>query len=150
MPDPLEPSFEITFLTENPKETFPWQKRLEALGKRLLQEENSLSNVNVVLCSDKTVRELNRDYRHLDKVTDVLSFEWHEPYLLGEIYIAKEQVKRQAPQYGNTFYDELKRVFVHGLFHLCGYDHIKPKDRVKMRRRECEFLKINYYRENNG
>ncbi|MBO5949802.1 MAG: rRNA maturation RNase YbeY [Fibrobacteraceae bacterium] len=150
MPDPLEPSFEITFLTENPKETFPWQKRLEALGKRLLQEENCLSNVNVVLCSDKTVRELNRDYRHLDKVTDVLSFEWHEPYLLGEIYIAKEQVKRQAPQYGNTFYDELKRVFVHGLFHLCGYDHIKPKDRVKMRRRECEFLKINYYRENNG
>ena len=150
MPDPLEPSFEITFLTENPKETFPWQKRLEALGKRLLQEENCLSNVNVVLCSDKTVRELNRDYRHLDKVTDVLSFEWHEPYLLGEIYIAKEQVKRQAPQYGNTFYDELKRVCVHGLFHLCGYDHIKPKDRVKMRRRECEFLKINYYRENNG
>lgn len=150
MPDLLEPSFEITFLTENPKETFPWQKRLEALGKRLLQEENCLSNVNVVLCSDKTVRELNRDYRHLDKVTDVLSFEWHEPYLLGEIYIAKEQVKRQAPQYGNTFYDELKRVFVHGLFHLCGYDHIKPKDRVKMRRRECEFLKINYYRENNG
>lgn len=150
MPDPLEPSFEITFLTENPKETFLWQKRLEALGKRLLQEENCLSNVNVVLCSDKTVRELNRDYRHLDKVTDVLSFEWHEPYLLGEIYIAKEQVKRQAPQYGNTFYDELKRVFVHGLFHLCGYDHIKPKDRVKMRRRECEFLKINYYRENNG
>ncbi|MEE0877135.1 MAG: rRNA maturation RNase YbeY [Fibrobacteraceae bacterium] len=150
MPDPLEPSFEIVFLTENPKETFPWQKRLEMLGKRLLREENCLSNVNVVLCSDKTVRELNRDYRHLDKVTDVLSFEWHEPYLLGEIYIAKEQVKRQAPQYGNTFYDELKRVFVHGLFHLCGYDHIKPKDRVKMRRRECEFLKINYYRENNG
>ena len=150
MPAPLEPSFEITFLTENPKETFPWQKRLETLGKRLLREENCLSNVNVVLCSDKTVRELNRDYRHLDKVTDVLSFEWHEPYLLGEIYIAKEQVKRQAPQYGNTFYDELKRVFVHGLFHLCGYDHIKPKDRVKMRRRECEFLKINYYRENNG
>ena len=150
MPDPLEPSFEITFLTENPQESFPWQKRLEALGKRLLQEENCFSNVNVVLCSDKTVRELNRDYRHLDKVTDVLSFEWHEPYLLGEIYIAKEQVKRQAPQYGNTFYDELKRVFVHGLFHLCGYDHIKPKDRVKMRRRECEFLKINYYRENNG
>ena len=150
MPEHHKQSLKITFLTENPQESFPWQKRLEALGKRLLQEENCLSNVNVVLCSDKTVRELNRDYRHLDKVTDVLSFEWHEPYLLGEIYIAKEQVKRQAPQYGNTFYDELKRVFVHGLFHLCGYDHIKPKDRVKMRRRECEFLKINYYRENNG
>ena len=75
MPDPLEPSFEIAFLTENPKETFPWQNRLETICKRLLREENCLSNVNVVLCSDKTVRELNRDYRHLDKVTDVLSFE---------------------------------------------------------------------------
>ena len=98
MPDPLEPSFEITFLTENPKETFPWRKRLETLGKRLLQEENCLSNVNVVLCSDKTVRELNRDYRHLDKVTDVLSFEQGDYYTDDEGYKAKHVGASDIPE----------------------------------------------------
>ncbi len=149
MPDPLPADFTIDLICENPSETFPWKTRLESIGRKLLIEEGKCANVNVILCSDETVRALNRDYRKLDKVTDVLSFEWHEPYLLGEIYIARKQVERQAPQYGNSFYAELKRVYVHGLLHLSGYDHIKASDRVKMRRRECEFLKIDYYLEKN-
>lgn len=147
MPDPSCQNFEISLLCENPEETFPWAERLNALGRKLLIEEGQNTNVNVVMCSDETVRTLNRDYRHLDKVTDVLSFEWHEPYLLGEIYIARDQVKRQAPKFGNSFYAELKRVYVHGLLHLSGYDHMKPADRVKMRQRECEFLGIDYYKD---
>ena len=138
--------FHIDFFTEN-EESFPYQAELEALGYKLFAEENANANVNVILCSDETVKNLNRDYRHLDKVTDVLSFEYHEDFLLGEIYIAKAQVERQAPKYGNTFYKELERVYVHGLLHLLGYDHIKQKDRVKMRARECEFLKIDYYKD---
>ena len=96
---------------------------------------------------DVFVREMNRDYRGLDKVTDVLSYEWHEEDFLGEIYIARDQVKRQAPEYGNTFYAELKRVIVHGLLHLSGYDHIKAADRKVMRKRECEFLGLDLYKE---
>ena len=150
MPDPL-PALAIQFLTEDPEAAFPWEARLGALGRRLLREEGvQATAVNVVLCSDETIRRLNRDYRHHDKVTDVLSFEFHEPDFLGEIYICEEQVRRQAPAYGNTFYAELKRVMVHGLLHLLGYDHIKPADRVKMRKRECEVLKINYYQDSNG
>lgn len=149
MPDPL-PDLDIQFLTEDPDASFPWEARLRALGLRLLREEGAGETaVNVVLCSDGTIRNLNRDYRHHDKVTDVISFEFHEPNFLGEIYICEGQVRRQAPNYGNTFYAELKRVMVHGLLHLLGYDHIKPADRVKMRRRECEFLKINYYQDSN-
>lgn len=148
MADPLA-DFTIEWITENSSETVPWKKRLETLGRKLLMEEGLNSNVNVILCSDETIRKLNCQYRHLDRVTDVLSFEWHEPYLLGEIYISKEQVKRQAPTYGNTFYEELKRVYVHGLLHLAGYDHLKARDRVRMRKRECEFLKIDYYKDLN-
>lgn len=111
----------------------------------MLIEEGCPGNVNVVLCSDETVRTMNRDYRKLDKVTDVLSFEWHEDYLLGEIYIARDQVKRQAPVYGSNFYAELKRVIVHGILHLSGYDHIKPADRIVMRRREQEVLGLDLY-----
>ena len=139
--------YKIDFLCEGEVKTFPWKDKFETMARRLLREEGHEKNVNIVLCSDEFVRVMNRDYRGLDKVTDVLSYEWHEEDFLGEIYIARDQVKRQAPEYGNTFYAELKRVIVHGLLHLSGYDHIKASDRKIMRARECEFLGLDPYKE---
>ena len=147
MPDPSSCSFNIEFLCEGHVADFPWQARFEPMARRILIEEGFSQSVNVVLCSDEFVRNMNKEHRNIDKVTDVLSYEWHEPYLLGEIYIAEKQVKKQAPLFGNTYYAELKRVLVHGLFHLCGYDHLSPKDRAKMRLRECQFLGLDPYGE---
>ena len=150
MPDPAsskKKKYNIEFLCEGNIESFPWKERLEAVARKLLHEEGTENNVNIVLCTDEFVREMNKNYRGLDKVTDVLSYEWHEEDFLGEIYIARDQVKRQAPEYGNTFYAELKRVLVHGLLHLSGYDHIKASDRKVMRKRECEFLGLDLYKE---
>lgn len=144
------PSFLVNFLTEDEQKEFPWKSRFEPLARKILLEEGHPENVNIVLCSDGTVRELNRQYRHLDKVTDVLSFEWHEDYLLGEIYIASDQVKRQAPKFGNSFYAELKRMIVHGLLHLSGYDHHTVSERSVMRRREREILGRDIYRADAG
>ena len=115
---------------------FPWQKKLEPLAKALLKKEKKSTKVNIILCDDAYQRELNRTYRGLDKTTDVLSFVWNELHLLGEIYISEAQVKKQAPLYGNSFYKELKRVLIHGLLHLCGYDHHKASDRKTMREKE--------------
>lgn len=145
-------AYNIEFLLEGEFESFPYQDKFEKMARKLLAEEGKEKDVNIVLCSDEFVREMNKNYRGLDKVTDVLSFEWHadfpgEPEMLGEIYIARDQVKRQAPEYGNTFYAEMKRVIVHGLLHLCGYDHIKAADRKVMRARECEFLGLDPYKE---
>ena len=140
------PNFQVNLLAEKEGEEFPWKARLEPLARKVLIEEGHPENVNIVMCSDQMVRELNHQYRKLDKVTDVLSVEWHEDYLLGEIYIAHDQVKRQAPKFGNTFYMELKRMIVHGLLHLSGYDHHTVPERVVMRRREREILGIDPYR----
>ena len=140
------PNFQVNLLAEKEGEEFPWKARLEPLARKVLIEEGHPENINIVMCSDQMVRELNHQYRKLDKVTDVLSFEWHEDYLLGEIYIAHDQVKRQAPKFGNTFYMELKRMIVHGLLHLSGYDHHTVPERVVMRRREREILGIDPYR----
>lgn len=144
--------YNIEFLLEGDIEAFPYKDKFEKMARKLLAEEGKEKDVNIVLCSDEFVREMNKNYRGLDKVTDVLSFEWHaefpgEPEMLGEIYIAREQVKRQAPEYGNTFFAEMKRVIVHGLLHLSGYDHIKAADRKVMRARECEFLGLDPYKE---
>ena len=144
--------YTIDFLLEGEIEAFPYKEKFEKMARKLLAEEGKEKDVNIVLCSDEFVREMNKNYRGLDKVTAVLSYEWHrefpgEPEMLGEIYIAKDQVKRQAPEYGNTFFAEMKRVIVHGLLHLSGYDHIKASDRKVMRARECEFLGLDPYKE---
>jgi probable rRNA maturation factor len=119
-----------------PGKKFPWQKRLGLLAEALLEKEKKNAFVNVILCDNAKQRELNRNFRRLDHVTDVLSFAWNEPTLLGEIYIAEWQIKKQAPFYGNTYYGELKRVLVHGLLHLCGYDHNNKTERKNMREKE--------------
>jgi probable rRNA maturation factor len=126
----------LRFFSAIPKKKFPWQQRLEPLAKTLLKKEKKNYFVNIILCDDSMQRKLNCYYRKLDCVTDVLSFAWDEPNFLGEIYIAECQVKKQAPLYGNSYYKELKRVLVHGLLHLCGYDHHSKAQRKIMREKE--------------
>jgi probable rRNA maturation factor len=154
MPDPAskKKKYKIDFLCEGNIEAFPWKDKFEKMARKLLAEEGKEDNVNIVLCTDEFVREMNKNYRGLDKVTDVLSFEWHEEFpgeekMLGEIYIARDQVKRQAPEYGNSFFAEMKPVIVHGLLHLSGYDHMKAAERKIMRARECEFLGLDPYKD---
>lgn len=101
--------------------------------------------IDVSLVDDETIHEINRDYRKVDRVTDVISFAFNDdkdptsvilspevPRMLGEILICLPQAKRQAEQIGNTLERELSFLFVHGLLHLLGYDHMKPEDEAIM------------------
>jgi len=132
-----------SFFSAIPNKKFPWQKHLKPLAEALLKKEKKNASVSVILCDNARQRELNCNFRKLDHVTDVLSFVWNEPSLLGEIYIAEGQVKKQAFVYGNTYYGELKRVLVHGLLHLCGYDHHSKAERKIMREKERFFIPLN-------
>jgi len=118
----------------------PRAENLIRICNRILVQEGTEGQVNVVFTGDSSIRELNRQFRKKDKTTDVLSFEWHDEELLGEIYISMPQVKRQAPRYDNTFYRELKRVLIHGVLHLCGFDHLTPPERKTMRAREDFYM----------
>ncbi|MDR0330723.1 MAG: rRNA maturation RNase YbeY [Chitinispirillales bacterium] len=94
----------------------------------------------IVLCSDYMIRKLNRAYRGKDKPTDVLSFCFGDPDLLGEVYISLQRAKVQAKRYGTSYEEELKRLLVHGLLHLIGYDHIEKAERAVMEERERAYL----------
>lgn len=93
---------------------------------------NSLE-VSLMICGDGRIRELNRQYRQKDKVTDVLSFPAHEDLrkttyqfenlFLGDLAICHAQTKRQAREFKITYMDEFIHLFFHGLIHLMGYDH---------------------------
>ena len=96
--------------------------------------------ISVSLVNDETIHQINNDYRHIDKVTDVISFAFNDGedrevlyhsgsmVVLGDIYICVEQAKRQAEEYGHPLDREMRFLFVHGLLHLLGYDHMKKED----------------------
>ncbi len=118
----------------------PRPKDLGLLAEKVLASEGLSGKVNLIFCENDYVRELNFRFRNLNKVTDVLSFLYEEEGILGEIYIATLQAKAQAPRWKNTFYNELKRLIVHGSLHLAGYDHMNSPDRKRMRAREDLYL----------
>ena len=91
---------------------------------------NDAAGVTVAFVSDRAMRELNRMWRHKQGTTDVLSFpaeqdefEKAEGARLGDVVISVEQAARQAKENGLTTDEEIAQLILHGLLHLCGYDH---------------------------
>ncbi len=96
------------------------------------QDEAELS---VVMSDDCHVRELNRQWRNIDKATNVLSFPAQEVspagiagMLLGDIVLANETVNREAQEQGKKFEDHLSHLVIHGFLHIFGYDHINDQE----------------------
>ena len=97
--------------------------------------ENVVFDVNIV--SAAQIKKINKQYRKIDKVTDVISFANRDDQtmfvpLLGEIFICLDQAKKQAKQYKHSLQREILFLFTHGLLHLLGYDHMTKKDEKVM------------------
>ena len=111
------------------------------------------SEVSVTLADDEVIQVLNRDYRGIDRPTDVLSFALDEGeampepddsqgHLLGDIIISAETAVRQGEEYGHGLERELVYLGVHSLLHLLGYDHMNARDKAKMRAEEEKALAL--------
>jgi probable rRNA maturation factor len=96
-------------------------------------------SATLAFVSDKTIRQLNRQFRGVDKVTDVLSFPAGEKSNLGDVAISVETAAAQAKDNGLTFDEEVAQLILHGLLHLSGYDH--ETDNGKMNRLELRLRK---------
>jgi probable rRNA maturation factor len=115
----------------------PWVKRVEGMLKAIGKSESS---VTVAFVSDKKIRELNRQFRRIDKATDVLSFPSDSrDGEMGDIAISIETAARQAKQSGLTLDGEIAQLLLHGLLHLSGYDH--ETDNGEMNRLELRLRK---------
>lgn len=95
----------------------------EDLIKRILKAEKAKGKVNLVLMNDTEIRKLNARFGKKDKATDVLAFTMGENGVLGDIAISKETTQKNAKRFGVSYKDELKRLVIHGVLHLLGYDH---------------------------
>ena len=133
-------------------------KKYEDTIKKVLEQcfkqeklENSKLYVSVTLTNPENIHKINKEYRNVDRETDVLSFPMFEKNeidekiknndfehedVLGDIVISIEKVKGQAVEYGHSFEREFAYMLVHGFYHLMGYDHIEEKDKKEMRQKE--------------
>lgn len=110
----------------------------EACQQLHLSDDLELS---VIFVNDERIHEINRDYRQIDRSTDVISFALEDneqfyvegmPRELGDIFISIDHAKKQADEYGHSFYREMCFLFTHGLLHLLGYDHMNEEDEKEM------------------
>ncbi len=107
-------------------------KALDAIGKHG-------SSATIAFVSDAKIRKLNKQFRNIDKATDVLSFPAGEETNLGDIAISVETAAAQAKENGLSFETEIAQLILHGLLHLCGYDH--ETDNGEMNRLELRLRK---------
>lgn len=103
---------------------------------------------NIILIDDERIREINKEYRHIDRATDVISFAlednpdvmYDDFRLLGDIYISLDRCDAQAKEYGHSNLRELCFLATHGILHLLGYDHMEKEDEIKMFALQNELL----------
>lgn len=111
---------------------------------------NTKFYVSVTLTTPENIRKYNKEYRNIDKETDVLSFPMFEKSelptiissnmefedVLGDMIISIQRVKQQAEEYGHSFERELAYMVVHSFYHLMGEDHMEEEERLVMRKKE--------------
>ena len=140
------------------EENSKYEKTIKKVVEKCFEEEgisDSKLCLTVTLTNPENIRKINKEYRKIDKETDVLSFPMFEKQeldemiakkqfepadVLGDIIISIARVEEQAKEYGHSFERELSYMVVHGFYHVMGYDHIKEEDKVKMRPKEEKIL----------
>lgn len=138
----------IQFLSRNPEMDF-YRKTLTDLAGRILRDSGrGEAELSILITGDEEIRSLNRDYRALDRSTDVLSFSQVEGegpvsarQLLGDVVISWETAGRQASELGHSLHEELQRLLIHGVLHLLGFDHEEDEEAARtMREMEKKYF----------
>ena len=150
----------MTYYVENETEVvfdFDVEEIVNMVSNEVLEEENCPyeTQINVLLTDNEGIREFNRQYRDIDRETDVLSFpnlDFEEPskfdidenreadyfdpdtgeLILGDIIISVDRVKEQAERYGHSEKREFAFLVAHSMLHLCGYDHMEEEEAAIM------------------
>ena len=135
----------IDFVFDNEVENFEnnYEQDFTAIIEQALKTLGIEDDVEVscVLVDDERIHEINREYRHIDRSTDVISFAMEDndqfyvegmPRTLGDIFISVDHAKKQAEEYGHSLRREMCFLFTHGILHFLGYDHMTDEQEKEM------------------
>lgn len=111
----------------------------------LLKEKKICGNINFIFCTDEELLKLNKKYLHHNTYTDVITFNYNDNDLSGDIYISIDRVRLNSVKYKVTFNNELHRVMLHGVLHLIGYNDKSKKQKETMVKAENKYLILQYH-----
>ena len=130
-------NYKIDFKLKNEKEISNWISKVVKLEKK----ENG--EINYIFSDDEYMLNKNIKYLNHDTLTDIITFDYSNGNnLTSDIIISVERVKENAGIFKTNFLEELNRVIIHGILHLCGYDDKTEKLKIKMRQKEDIYLKL--------
>ena len=125
-------------------------KTVEDVLKSAVKKENLVNTTfNLIIVDNEYIHELNKNYRHIDRETDVITFALEDDdslvmptdeRILGDIYISIDKAMSQAEEYGHSLLRELSFLAVHGFYHLLGYDHMAKEDEKGMFAKQEEVI----------
>ena len=141
------------------EEVEAWEDIVKKVFHKCFEEEGLIDSklyITVTFTNPENIQSINKEYRNIDRPTDVLSFPMFEKEeldtkiqeknfsyqdILGDIVISIPKVEEQAKEYGHSFERELSYMLVHGFYHLMGYDHMEEENKKEMRTKEENILK---------
>jgi len=134
----------ISYFTEGVKTPKIGKRKISAWIKKVAETHGfRVGDVAYIFCSDEHMLSVNKEYLHHDYYTDIITFDYtEENRISGDIFISLETVSSNAEKFGTSYDDELHRVIIHGILHLCGINDKTPEERKTMEGFEDEALKI--------
>ena len=133
----------INFINHTKENILEFKK----LIRDIFKFDKSKTIMNIIFVNDEEIHKINKEYRNIDRVTDVISFALNDEkdFLikteeLGDIFICVDQAKRQAEEYNHSLDREIGFLSVHGYLHLNGYDHMNKEDEEIMFKKQDEIL----------
>lgn len=137
---------EISLFNNYGDVSFDYETIIKDLETIFKEKMNCNKEASLILVNLEEIHKINKEYRHKDYPTDVISFEDHEDDYIGDIFICIEKVFEQALAYGHSNEREFAFLLCHGLLHLLGYDHLNPEDEKEMFEKQDEILNNTKYR----
>lgn len=112
-----------------------------SLGYVIDSESFKEGDINVIFCSDDYLLEMNKQYLQHDYFTDIITFDYTDDKVIsGDLFISLDRIKENADEFADDYVQEIYRVVIHGVLHLCGYKDHSAEEKEEMRSKENHYL----------
>ena len=134
----------ITYITDNVKNPLKNKRTINAWIKCVANKyKKKIGEIAYIFCNDEKILEVNKQYLEHDYYTDIITFDYCEGNTLsGDIFISIDTVQSNANEYNVSFEEELYRIIIHGILHLCGQEDKTPETRAEMTKKENDALEM--------
>lgn len=140
---------DITFFAEDTDFVLPQKQKVREWIGSVIKNEGfaRISELNFIFCSDDYLLDVNKEYLNHDTYTDIITFDSSEVenMIAGDIFISIDRIRDNAAKFQVSDKDELHRVIVHGILHLCGYGDKTKTEKTRMTEKENEYLSIRQF-----